>query len=397
MLLIIVFTSPSLLGKFDYFNGKYLIIPSIIIIIYSAIRNIKLKVDYFELCIILQILYFTLLISFYEFNEVFTIFSLCLNLLIYRLIISNEKLTKEIANNYVIFMCLISLFSIVGLIGFYLNYFNHEQIIGLNVDRAIYLIGTTFTSESIWHDGIVRASGIYAEPGQFAVSLTFALIFAQFIRLKKIFQSLLLAGIISTMSMGGYFAIFILIISTLKLRLVIALALTLALMLLLYQYLLSPIAPVDYTLMRLKEFDGLGNRSLSYSIGLENIGEISFFGTKKELYNELLHYDVDATLFGYFYRYGLIGGFISFLHVFLFLGYQFKIIIHASNNLRQIFIGILLIVTSILIHRPFVLLLSFYIFLLLTINLENKLLKTIKGNYGGVYKPQRRTVSNNST
>lgn len=373
MLLVVAFTGPSLLGKFNYFNGKYIIIPAIIVIIYAVIKDSSRKIDKFEICIIIQIIYFLLLIQYYRFNEVFTIFSLCLNLLIYRLIKGNEKITNEIAYNYVVFMCIISLLSLLGLAGFYLNFFNQYIINELNVEKTIYLIGPSFTSELIERDGIVRASGIYGEPGQFALHLTFALFFCQFIEIRKIFKIIIVAGLISTMSMGGYIALFVLYIFRINYKKLLILLLMVLMIFVLYNYTIYPtakIVPIDYVLTRLSEFNGLGNRSLSYEIGIENIGEIGLFGTSDELYSELLMSDVDATLLGYFYRYGWIGGFIAFLHIFVFLGYQIKMVTIKNIYYRSFYIAIIVIIMSILIHRPFVLIFSIYLLLLLLNRLE---------------------------
>ena len=371
-IITILFLHPSQIGKIYLINGKLISILIFFIYLFILIykrTKFNSQINIFQFILLFQIIYF-ILIFFIEFkvSNIYTALTLLIIFLYYSVIKNNQEIIFKSSKLFVQIISYVSIFSSLSFLLFYSGLIDQISLGTTETGREIYLIGFSFTTEVLSRDGIVRPGGFFAEPGQLGVHILFALLL-NFLYLKnKKFEIFLIIGMISTLSLGGYIGLIIYLIF-LKFKITPKYLVYSFFSLLIISFIGYIIVNnfvdefmIDYVIDRLSTLGSGGNRTNGYIVFLNNLEFVDLFGISDFNSNRFADYDIEATFFGPFFQYGKLGGFIVILHVLVFLTSS---IIYPLKNNRLFSIGISFVILSFMYHRPFVLMYSFYLLLLI--------------------------------
>lgn len=243
---------------------------------------------------------------------------------------------------------------------------------GTSSGSTIYSIGLTLSNEvlKIGDGYLVRASGLFDEPGQLGIYVTLAILANAVVLNNKRYELLLIILGLFTASLGLFVSMFLfLMFWRRKIWFVVCLIFLVAGAVgvfanlqgedsLLYSH------TIDRILLLVGSEFG-GNRGASSIAGAAMLWNVGPWGLSE---TELLTYDlglIPATFFGPFLTYGLIGGGILYMHILLIgasgiiqeLGHIKRLF---SNNSFRVFI----VMGATLYHRPSCLNFLYYLLLL---------------------------------
>jgi len=365
---------PSQLGKLGIIDGKvaaFFLFAVFITTYFVKNEKVTAAIDTYDAVLFVQIVFFLLLSIFFDAANVLTAGTLLALAVVYWVSKSDAVLLVHSARAYVWLMSAISIASIAAVIGFYSGYFQQVFLVTTESARDLYLIGTSLTTETFIQDGIVRPAGPFAEPGQLGVHLTFALILNYLLGCNRKYEAVLILGMLATLSMGAYLTLMLYLI-LLRLRAVrgahwfyFLVCILIGLSLLSLDEKLQ-----NYLGARIPTLFTLGNRELGYEAFFNNMHAINLFTTDAGVLDQLSESSVEATAFGMIMRYGYLGAIIVNLHLFVFFTKQSRAVLLGGRGKRTIAFVIAVTVLSMLLHRPFVIMFSFYYLILLTSKLS---------------------------
>jgi len=367
---------PSQLGKIGIVNGKVLALSFFvlfIIMVFFLKKKISLKINVYQVVLFIQIFFFMLFSIFSESSaELLSVWTLLSVFVFYSFLRSDDELLVRSARFYVLVMSAISVGSLIAVIGFYSGYFRQIFLITTGSGRDLYLIGPSLTTETLIHDGIVRPAGPFTEPGQLGVHIIFALILNFLLGCNRKREVVLFMGGLFTLSLGTYVSLFLyLILLRLKLsktvRLLFPVLISIS-VLLVFLYFYKDV--FDYVYMRIANLTNFGNRLMGYQVFFDNLYAVDLFGIDEKYSDMFYTASTDATVFGMFIRYGYLGGILVNLHVFIFLIKALQGALRSNILKARILFTIVCMMISILLHRPFVLMFSFYFLTLLVHSLS---------------------------
>lgn len=383
--LLIVSTSPFLLLKILNVDNYILIaIISLILFIKIFIKkldsgiNFSVKYSIFVLVLMIQIgaLFISYIVSEYNNDILFTILSLALSLLII-LAIQSKEVNEDLLVRFILLaMSIISVLSILSVLLNILGYFNIYPIYdrGLKEEdgNIVYLAGLTLTNQYFSYQGntLIRPSGVFDEPGQFGVMLILSLLLNQFSNKSAIFKVLLISGILFTLSIGAYVALFIyLFIYNRKISIALLVGL---ISIILIEFSVNRSDELDsilfnktiYRLYQTFGFDQLGgNRAAGTIFGFDLISKVGLFSAGSVNTNSSEILEASSTFFSPFINLGIIGGAISYLHIFIFARISVRKFKFKFNLLYRAKWAIFFILLSTLFHRPTCNFIIYYIIL----------------------------------
>jgi len=362
---------PSQLGKIGIVDGKEVVgfmFAFFALLVVLTRKYFSFILDEYHIALAIQFIFFLLFAlikdNFGDFLSAATIIGV---MVFYSILKNSDELIVRSAKLYIWIMSLVSIGALVAFIGFYLGYFEHTFLARINSEYDLYLIGPSLTPEVLSISGIVRPSGPFTEPGQLGIHIVFALIMNLLLGCNRKIEAILLAGGIVTLSLGTYVALLLYVvlyrINYYKFLNIILPAIVVVSTIFISLYVNEYIE--DYIYVRSEDITNFGNRGMGYSLFFENIHLINFFGVDEMQSDLLFAASADATAFGMFLRYGIIGGLIVNIHVIIFLINAIGGILKSNIYKRRILLVITCIVVSMLFHRPFVVMFSFYLLLLL--------------------------------
>lgn len=375
-ILSIFFLHPSQLGKIGIVNGKYLSI-LLLLLFFASKYNAKVlcKLNSYQLILVIQILFFLALSIFTgDYTNLLTAASLLLIFIYYLYLRADADLLVKAARFYVLVMSIISILALISLIGFYLGLFKQSLIATTESGRNIYLMGPSLSVETLSHDGIVRPAGPFIEPGQLGLHIIFALLINYLLGGDKKKELCLIIGVLATISMGAYVALIIylflsnaLSIKFKKLAIYASILLTI-----LTVFIFTNDFLLEYITSRLDNVLTLGNRLQGYEAFFENIKYISIFGVDQRYLHIYTDASTGATFFGTFVQFGYLGAIIVNLQLIVFFLYgALKLSVGGLQSTKLQYLMVMSIIGSFLLHRPFILMYSFYILFLILTGLLN--------------------------
>jgi hypothetical protein len=242
--------------------------------------------------------------------------------------------------------------------------------------EVVYRVGCTFSNEVALAGAgyFIRPSGVFSEPGMLAMHVILAIITNALVLDNRKYELLLiLFGLFtSTLSFYLFLFVFFVLFKRWKALAFFALVILCAVVIIPLVTNIEDTLVWQVTMRRIKLFFGEGFGSNRYRATMEvlsNLGKLNILGcVSLESFNSK---GAEATIFGPFLAYGLVGGLFAYLHIFLFVAIPFFMCCKSPN--RRVSTRMLAIFTLLLLnlfHRPFTYHFLYYIYVIVLFEWE---------------------------